>query len=77
MPTKFAQALHEAEAEQVLEACRRLGISPDDRAYVIQKHRRGNYLLQVLLARGCDVYEYVRQVVEARPPAFPDLSRFR
>lgn len=77
MPTKFAQALQEAEAEQVLEACRSLYLSPDDRAYVIAKHRRGNYLLAVILVRGGSVLDYVGQVVEARPPAVQPRSRFR
>jgi hypothetical protein len=60
----FDAALEEAEIEA---ACDGLGLSAEDRAYVIGTHQAlGNGLLTTMLARGCDYRGYVGVKLEMR-----------
>ena len=77
MTTRFADAVREAEEEQVLAACRMLYLDRDSTAYVIEKYRRPTNLLETVLVMGGTVHDYVRMTIEARPPSTPYFPRRR
>jgi hypothetical protein len=73
----FAELVRQAEEDQILEACRTLRLDRDDVAFVIARHRRSPFLLDLMLVMGGSAKEYVAMVVDARPPEVMPRLRYR
>jgi hypothetical protein len=66
----FATAMQQAGEEQLVEAGVSLRLTRHELAYVLARHRRAPWLLDMVLFHGGDGRSCVLQMLEARPPTF-------
>jgi hypothetical protein len=66
MKTKLVGLIREVDEADVLDVCQALRLDPDETASVLDRYRRSPQILELVLALGGNLVDFVENRVEIR-----------